>query len=52
MTACIWYPSTANTTDWNFTATTTSSYNDTWHIRITFDDGIDNDFGNCGGYIP
>lgn len=51
----IWYPSdsatTTNTTDWNF-ASTTSSWNDTWHIRITFDASIDDDFGNCGGYIP
>jgi len=60
MTACIWYPSdsatatTTNTTDWNFASTSTSSsYNDTWHIRITFDASIpDDDFGDCGGYIP
>jgi len=58
MTASIWYPSdsatttTANTTDWNFTSTNTS-YNDTWHIRITFDATIpDDDFGDCGGYVP
>lgn len=53
MTACIWYPSSTNTTDWNFASTTTSSCNDTWHIRITFDATIsDDDFGDCGGYIP
>ena len=55
MTASLWYPAasaTTNTTDWNFT-TTTPSYDDTWHIRITFDASIsDDDFGNCGGYIP
>ena len=56
MTASVWYPAgctTTSTTDWNF-ASTTSSYNDTWHIRITFDTNTvsDDDFGDCGGYIP
>ncbi len=56
MTASLWYPSsstTTSTTDWNF-ATTTSTCNDTWHIRITFDTSSisDGDWGNCGGYIP
>ncbi len=53
--AAFWFPSnstasTANTTDWNFASTTTSS-NDTWHIRITFD-ALEDDLGDCGGYIP
>ena len=57
MTASLWYPTdststTANTTDWNIAATTTSTCNDTWHIRITFDTILDDDFGDCGGYIP
>ena len=55
MTASVWYPSsstTTNTTDWNF-ASTSTSYNDTWHIKITFDASVlDDDFGDCGGYIP
>jgi len=55
MTAAVWYPgdtTTTNTTDWSST-TTTSSYNDTWHIKITFDTRMTNDdFGDCGGYIP
>jgi len=58
-TNSVWYPSstattTTNTTDWNFASTTTSSYNDTWHIRITFDTSIptEDNFGDCGGYIP
>lgn len=54
MTASLWYPSksTTNTTDWNF-ASTTSTCNDTWHIKITFDASVPEDnFGDCGGYIP
>jgi len=55
MSASIWYPGTTTntTTDWNF-ASTTSTCNDTWHIRITFDTSVplDDNFGNCGGYIP
>jgi len=55
--SALWYPdstatATTNTSDWNFAATTTSTYNDTWHIRITFDTILDDDFGDCGGYIP
>jgi len=59
MTASVWYPgdsttTATGTTDWNFAATTTSNCNDTWHIRITFDASIplDDNFGNCGGYVP
>ncbi len=55
MTAAVWYPdnsTTTNTTDWNF-ASTSTSFNDTWHIQITFDASVsDDNFGDCGGYIP